>query len=64
MEVDKTTYMMELQCFPLYSMLLALGNPTVSFDEQNEFLNDIENYDLACHGLDLNQFIETIPDID
>ena len=29
MEDNKTNYM-EVQCFPLYSMLLAVGNPTVN----------------------------------
>ena len=29
MKDNKTSYM-EVQCFPLYSMLLAVGNPTVN----------------------------------
>ena len=31
-----------MQCFPLYSLLLALGNPTV-----NLFVLDIEGFELA-----------------
>ncbi len=31
-----------MQCFPLYSLLLAMGNPTV-----NLFVLDIEGFELA-----------------
>ena len=37
-----------MQCFPLYSILLAMGNPTV-----NLFILDIEGFELAV--------LETIP---
>jgi len=41
-------YNLKLQCFPLYSLLLSLGNPTV-----NLFVLDIEGYELSV--------LETIP---
>ena len=40
--IARSGQMMRVQCFPLYSILLALGNPTVHY-----FSLDIEGAELA-----------------